>query len=169
MALRKVYTTIAAIATLLLLLLSGCGSSGCHENRSSIPQAVLYASNNPAQKIAIDSITLYGVGQWQDSVLLDCARKVSSFKMPLRIDADTTQYVIHYDMRALSSLRYNDTLTFVYRRYPFFISGDCGVVFKYYIDAMYHTANVLDSAVLVNKEVNNEEQETIRLYYYVAQ
>ncbi len=168
MAIRRSYIFPAVVLSLLLTLLVGCGGSGCHENRSSIPQAVLYASNYPDKKIAIDSISVYGVGQSQGSLLLDCARGVSSFKLPFRNDADTTQFVIRYEMKALASSQYNDTLTFIYRRHPYFISGDCGVVFNYYIDALHYTHNVLDSAVVVAKEVNNVEQETVRIYYYVA-
>lgn len=168
MAIRKAYIFIVVVVALSMLL-SGCESSGCHENRSSIPQATLYASNNLTQKIAVDSISVYGIGQWQDSLLLDCAHNISSFKLPFRNDIDTTRYVIRFDMKALASPQYNDTLTFVYRRHPYFISGDCGVVFNYYIDNMHYTRNLLDSVALVAQEVNNIEQETIRLYYNVAE
>lgn len=153
----------------IAMLLSGCGSSGCLENRTSIPQAVFYAYNHPSQKVSVDSISVYGVGQWNDSLLLDCAKKVTTLDLPFRNNADTTQYVIRYDARALASAQYSDTLTFIYRRHPYFISGDCGVVFNYYIDAVDYTRNVLDSVALVNKEVNNKEQETLRIYYYVAE
>lgn len=148
------------------LLLTACGSSGCYENRSSIPQAKFYAYNMPSQAVAIDSITVYGIGQPNDSLLLDAAKNVSSMYLPFRNDADTTQYVIRYDMSP--STAYNDTLTFVYRRYPYFISGDCGVVFNYTVDDFSYTRNMLDSAALVAPEVTNKEVETIQLFYYVV-
>lgn len=169
MEIKRGYILVGIIATLFVALLAGCGDTGCHENRSSIAQAAFYASNLPDQKITVDSITVYGVGQEQGALLVDCGRKVSSFALPFRIDADTTQFVIHYDAKHLSSPSYNDTLTCVYRRYPYFISGDCGVVFNYSIDTIYYTRNILASAALVAKEVTNVEQENIRIYYYVAQ
>lgn len=168
MAVKKGYIAVLLMA-IFAVMLSSCDSTGCHENRSSIPQAALYAYNAPTSPVSADSISVYGVGQWKDSLLLDCAMGVSTFKIPFRNDADTTQYVIHYDAKSVASDRYNDTLTFIYRRHPYFISGDCGVVYNYYIDTFRYTTNMLDSAALMTKEVNNEEQETIRLYYYVAQ
>ncbi len=159
---------IGNIVLLILVWLVSCGSSGCYENRSSLPIAALYATNAPTQAIAIDSVSLYGIGVSSQSLLLDCARQVSTMTMPLRNDADTTSYVIRYDMKALShTSRYNDTITWVYTRYPYFISGDCGVVFNYVIDTICHTHNMLDSVAIMTDEVTNVSQETIRLYYYV--
>ncbi len=159
---------IETILLSMLVLLAACGSSGCYENRSSIPIAALYASNAPSQAIAIDSVSLYGIGQSEQTMLLDCAKQVTTMTMPLRNDADTTIYVIQYDMKALShTTRYNDTITWIYTRYPYFISGDCGVVFNYAIDTIYYTCNLLDSLAIMVDEVTNVSQETIRLYYYV--
>ena len=167
MALKgKLYVILSLLATLVSMV--GCGSSGCYENRSSIPTARLYAYNNPTQTITADSLSLYGIGQPSGELLLDCARRVSAMTMPLRNDADTTQFVIRYDAKAFSLSRYNDTLTWIYRRYPYFISGDCGVVFNYAIDTLYYTRNMLDSVAVMVDEVTNQDQETIRLYYYVA-
>lgn len=157
---RVVWCVLASV------LLTACGSSGCYENRSSILLAKFYAYNLPTQAISVDSITVYGIGQPSDSLLLDSARNVSSMYLPFRNDADTTQYVIRYDL--LPSIIFNDTLTFVYNRYPYFISGDCGVVFNYVVEDFSYTRNMLDSAALVTPEVTNREVETIQLFYYVV-
>ena len=82
--------------------------------------------------------------------------------------ADATRYVVHYASQALDDIANNDTLTFAYSRFPYFISGDCGVVFNYTITSFGYTRHLLDSAVLVNPEVTNREAETIQLFYYVA-
>lgn len=158
----------AALLALLALVLSACNNSGCYENRTSIPQAAFYAYNIPGQAIAVDSISVYGLGQRSDSLLLDSATATSTMYLPFRTDADTTQYVIHYDAAALSALANNDTLTFVYERYPYFLSGDCGVVFNYTITGFGYTRNMLDSAALVSSEVTNVITETVRLFYYVV-
>lgn len=167
MALKRLYIAITLVS--ILLLLASCGSNGCYENRSSIPMAKFYAYNYPTKTVSIDSISIYGIGQRNDSLLLDCARRVSSLQLPLRNDADTTQYVIRYETKSIpSSSLYNDTLTWIYTRYPYFISGDCGVVFNYAIDTVLYTRNMLDSVAVMVDEVTNQDQETIRLYYYVA-
>lgn len=152
----------------ILLLLAACGESGCYENRSSIPRAAFYAYNMPESTIAVDSIEVYGVGHPTDSLLVAAASGTSSLYLPFRSDADTTRYVIHYAAQALADTANNDTLTFAYNRFPYFISEDCGVVFNYTITRFEYTRHMLDSAALVTPEVTNEDTETIQLFYYVA-
>ena len=168
MDLIKRYITIVA-AVLVLLSVASCGDEGCFENRTSLPKAGIYASNIAGQAIAVDSISLHGIGAQGDVELLKTSRGVSSLVMPFRNDADTTQFVIRYDMKALAQMNMSDTLTFVYTRYPYFISADCGVTFNYQIDDFRYTTYMLDSAALVVDEVTNVDEETLRLYYYVAQ
>lgn len=166
MALNNRY--IYLIVVFVAILIVGCGN-GCFENRTSIPKVAFYASNAPERAISIDSISVYGVGQKTGAMIVDCGKRVTSLSLPFRNDADTTQYVVQYDMRALAQYGICDTLTFVYTRYPHFISADCGVTFNYRIDQFQYTTHMLDSAALMVEEVTNIDQETLRLYYYVAQ
>ena len=166
MALNNRY--IYLIVVFVAILIVGCGN-GCFENRTSIPKVAFYASNAPERAISIDSISVYGVGQKTGAMIVDCGKRVTSLSLPFRNDADTTQYVVQYDMKALAQYGICDTLTFVYTRYPHFISADCGVTFNYRIDHFQYTTHMLDSAALMVEEVTNIDQETLRLYYYVAQ
>lgn len=166
MALNNRY--IYLIVVFVAILIVGCGN-GCFENRTSIPKVAFYASNAQERAISIDSISVYGVGQKTGAMIVDCGRRVTSLSLPFRNDADTTQYVVQYDMKALAQYGICDTLTFVYTRYPHFISADCGVTFNYRIDQFQYTTHMLDSAALMVEEVTNIDQETLRLYYYVAQ
>lgn len=166
MALNNRY--IYLIVVFVAILIVGCGN-GCFENRTSIPKVAFYASNAPERAISIDSISVYGVGQKTGAMIVDCGKRVTSLSLPFRNDADTTQYVVQYDMETLAQYGICDTLTFVYTRYPHFISADCGVAFNYRIDQFQYTTHMLDSAALMVEEVTNIDQETLRLYYYVAQ
>ena len=159
---------LATFAVLLLLLLTAC-DVGCYENRSSVPRASLYAYNMPDKTISVDSLSIYGVGQKSGAMIVNCGRRVSSFTLPFRNDSDTTQFVIRYDVKALAQYDVTDTLTFVYVRYPHFISADCGVTFNYQIEQFDYTTHMLDSAALMVDVVTNIDEETLRLYYYVAQ
>ncbi len=159
---------IIVVVAMIACMWVGCDSEGCYENRSSIAQAKFYAYNDPKQAVSADSISVYGIGQKDDALLLDIARNVNSMKLPFRNDADTTQYVIRYETIKPATTAYNDTLTFVYKRYPYFVSGDCGVMFNYTIEHFHYTRNMLDSAALQTPEVTNEDVETLKLFYYVA-
>jgi hypothetical protein len=168
----RVLKTIAPIGALLLLLcmaaLPSCNNLGCLDNRSSIPLAGFYASNtDPVSSIAIDSISVYGLHQPADSMLLDSATAVSRLYLPLRSTDNSTQYVIRYLQHDLSSARYNDTITFVYQSYPYFESIDCGAMYRYRIDTCMYTRNILDSVGMVRTEIDNKEFESIRIFYVV--
>jgi hypothetical protein len=166
MAIKSKYISLLVAAIIMLVV--GC-DNGCFENRTSIPKATLYASNMPDKTISIDSISVYGIGQKSGAMIVDCGKRVTSFSLPFRNDSDTTRFVIRYDMKSLAQYGICDTLTFVYTRYPHFISADCGVAFNYQIDEFYYTTYMLDSAAVMVDEVTNQDEETLRLYYYVAQ
>ena len=98
---------VAGITALcaITLLLGSCGSDGCVENRNSIPRAQFYAYGEQDLALSVDSISIYGIGQPNDSILLDSAVAVTQVYLPLRFTQDTTQYVIQYLQHSLSSVR----------------------------------------------------------------
>ena len=87
------------------LVLSNCGSNGCVDNRSSIPLAQFYSYDAQETALSVDSISIFGIGQPTDSMLLDSAVAVTQVYLPLRFTQDSTQYVIHYEQQGLSSPR----------------------------------------------------------------
>lgn len=160
---------VAGITALcaITLLLGSCGSDGCVENRNSIPRAQFYAYGEQELALSVDSISIYGIGQPNDSILLDSAVAVTQVYLPLRFTQDSTQYVIQYLQHSLSSVRYNDTLTFVYQAYPYFASIDCGAMYNFNIDTCRYTRHVLDSVSVIVPEITNHDVENIRLFYTV--
>ena len=102
------YITITLPVWLVLIAFISCNDTGCMENRSSIPYVTIYSDSTVPQTIYIDSLTVYGVGQIGDSMLLDTAMNVSSMYLPLRDDKDTTRFVI------------SCILGFTFFRVPFF-------------------------------------------------
>ena len=148
-------------------LMSGCASDGCVDNRSSIPLAQFYSYDAQEAALSVDSISIFGIGQPADSMLLDSAVAVTQVYLPLRITHDTTQYVIRYNQHNLSLPRYNDTLTFIYRSYPYFASIDCGAMYNFEIDTCRYTRNVLDSVAVTVPEITNKNVESVRIFYTV--
>lgn len=152
-------------AWLVLLAAVSCGDTNCMENRSSVPYATFYNDSVVPQRITIDSVSVYGIGQPGDSLLLDTARRVSSTYLPLRDGRDTTRFVIRYEQRNLHPRYKADTLTIVYHSYVKFVSAECGAMFNYIIDSLGYTTWQLASAKVVQQEVNNREMENIQLFY----
>ena len=69
--------------------------------------------------------------------------------------------------QSLASPRNNDTLTFVYRAYPYFASIDCGAMYNFSIETCRYTRHVLDSVAVIVHEITNDDVESVRLYYTV--
>lgn len=165
--LRKIRVAKVIVLSAIALGLGSCGSDGCVENRNSIPRAQFYSYGEQELALSVDSISIYGIGQPTDSMLLDSAVAVTQVYLPLRFTQDTTQYVIRYLQHTLSSPRYNDTLTFVYQAYPYFASIDCGAMYNFNIDTCRYTRHVLDSVSVIAPEITNSDVENIRLFYTV--
>ncbi len=165
----KVLKSVIALWGLCAVVtgLTGCNGDGCIDNRSSIPMAQFYSYDAKETPLSIDSISIYGIGQSTDSVLLQATKGVTLVYLPLRFTQDSTQYVIHYEQRGLTSPRYNDTLTFVYKAYPYFESVDCGAMYNFAIDTCRYTRNVLDSVSVTVPVITNKNQETVRIFYTV--
>lgn len=58
-------TVLTALLTLMVFA-TGCNSSGCMENQSSIPLAGFYSAGTE-ERVVIDSIKVYGLGAPGDS------------------------------------------------------------------------------------------------------
>lgn len=69
---------IIFVGVLLGIGFISCGDDGCMENRSSIPLIAFYSDADTTQKVNIDSLTVWGIGQISDSLLLDTV-SVSQF------------------------------------------------------------------------------------------
>lgn len=145
---------------------TGCGDAGCLENRSSSPLIMFYNRNKPSQQFSVDSVSVKGFGQPQDSLLLDTARQVSQLRLPLRDGIDSTTYLICYDWRNAPEA---DTLIFYYQSYPYFASVDCGCMFNYTLDSVTFTYHFFDSIAVIKPLIDNQNVENIRFYYPVPE
>ena len=159
------YIVLGLPVWLVLVAAVSCGDSNCMENRSSVPYAVFYNDSVVPQRISIDSVSVYGIGQPGDSMLLDTARRVSSTYLPLRDGRDTTRFVIRYEQRNLDPRYKADTLTIIYHSYVRFVSAECGAMFNYIIDSLGYTTWQIASAQVVQREVNNLQAENVQLFY----
>ena len=165
----KIARAMAAVASVAMLsLLSACGSDGCTSNTASIPLAQLYSSST-LKAIAVDSISVYGIGAPGDSMIVRCGRSISQFTMPLRTTVDETKYVIHYDQKALSDERNNDTITLRYKTDAMFDSKECGVVYAFEVSDFYYTRHLIDSMAMPYNRITNLTSVAVQLYMRTQQ
>lgn len=168
----KLLNIVIVLSVTLLFLtpvITSCSDQGCLDNRNSIPLVKLYDFNSPAKTISIDSISVYGLDQIRDSILIDSVNGTSELSLPFRINFDSTVYVIQYNYQWNVNRKMNDTLVFFYDSYIYFASIDCGSMFNFTLDSMRYTKHMLDSVAVTNAEITNKNVENIRLFYPTAE
>ncbi len=159
----KILNVTASLLAALIITLSSCNTSGCTDNQSSIPLAGFY-SYNTLREISVDSISVGGVGAINDSLLINSA-SASKVYLPFRANQDSTSYFIRYEAKNLNYPELFDTITFKYKRIPYFASEECGAMYRYSIDKLNYTTHLIDSVGLVDSLITNADIETIRIYF----
>ena len=162
---RLTYLLKTVIFIVSLLLLSSCGEKYCGESSSSMPLVGVYALGTPPREAMIESLTVYGVGQVNDSILYNKASKVSTFYTPLNISTDMVKYVLCYENPQIAEQFKRDTLTYKYSKKLVFESPECGATYSFVIKDFKYTTHSISYAELVTPEVNSLESQTVKIYY----
>ncbi len=156
-----------SVLGLTLPLLWPCSTEECMDNRNSLPLAGFYASMPGHPKIAVDSISIYGLEAPQDSVLVDSATNIQSAYLPFRINDTSTSYVISYNASALNSPLLNDTVTFSYTLQPWFVSEACGAIYRYHVGGIDYTRHLIDSVACPTGIIDNKPTENLQIFFRV--
>lgn len=155
---------ILTVILALIVAATGCNTSGCLDNQSSIPLAGFYNSATGAA-ISIDSVNIGGVDAPNDSLLLAMGTSASEVYLPLRFSKDVTSFYIQYDTLGL----WADTITMAYTAQPYFASEECGAMYRYTINHLTYTTLLIDSVTLVDSLITNADVERIRIYFRVEE
>lgn len=161
--LRKIFWFVVAAVTLSFTI--GCGDDYCGDSASGIPLVGIYSMGNPPKAAAIDSLTVYGKDQVNDSILYDTARNVSTFYTPLNITENTVKYVLRYDKKGIAEQYKFDTLTYVYSKELKFETPECGAAYTFTIKEFRYTQHSIVYAELVTPVVNSISSTTVNIYY----
>lgn len=149
--------------------LAGCNTSGCLDNQSSIPLAGFYSSESGAP-VALDSLDIGGAGAPDDSLLVKAGTAVSSVYLPLRFRDTSTDFFIRYRYPALGldSPEYNDVISLTYSSEPYFVSEECGAMYRYRITSISYTTHLIDSVVVTDSLITNTDVERLRIYFKIS-
>lgn len=150
-----------------MLATVACTNKECYNNQSTLPLAGFY-SMQTAEKITVDSLTVYGIGAKGDSILLDNG-KASKLYMPMPISGNSASYVFHYNSTGLNYIELNDTITIRYNSYPKFVSNECGAIYQYDVTDFSYTNHIIDSIAIPTMEFNNVDIEVIKIYFRTEQ
>ncbi len=103
-------------------------------------------------------ITVQGVGA--DSLICNKAANVAKLSLPLRVDANVTQYAITVGEK-------HDTLTIYHTPAPYFVSMACGCFVFHTIDSVNSNHTLFEEPEIINAAVQNVEQDNILLPVYI--
>lgn len=144
------------IFMLAIMLITACDNSGCIGNSNGIPLVGFYKNNT---SVSVNNLTVYGVGVPNDSAIIRQA-SASKVYMPLRLGTGSCQYVFDYNTEGSP----NDTISLQYDEIPYFESHECGAMFNFKITAFSNTTNAIDSVVIPNPMITNDDVVTIKIY-----
>ncbi len=130
----------------------------CRQDEHVRCKVVFYESIVDNTPYTFDSLTVQGVGS--DSILYDNTKSVSFISLPLRNDANMTQFVLTTPQRF-------DTLTIYHTPAPYFVSMACGCFVFHTIDSVATYGPLFWKGEVVNTAVQNIEDENIKLYYNI--
>lgn len=157
----KVLISVFAALTALSALV-GCSSGGCTENQTCVPRAGFY-SYNTGNKITVDSLEIGGVGAPGDSLLV--SGNAGQTLLPLRANYPSASFFIRYTAHDLAFFDIVDTIFIDYTTIPYFADEDCGAMYRYTINRLTHTSELIDSVALVDSIVTNVDLEQIQIFF----
>lgn len=161
----------------------GCSESDCplstvsvahfellsSEGHSSVQLAEVTITGSITADVTVEETLPDGTVQQivvKDSVLTDTIYNaesgLSSLSLPLSYTSKTT-YTIHYDEKL------KDVIEVTHRNIPFVSDIECGTMMFYQVENVKYTTNSLDSVVIVNPDINNEEKNNFNIYYTVRE
>ncbi len=112
--------------------------------------------NGTDQHSPVDSLTVRGLGR-EDSLLYAAVNNVSTITLPINGSAVESGFIVDFD-------RGTDTVWFSYDVKPWFLSPECGFILNFELLETRHSVNVIDSVVIVNREITSFDETNIRIY-----
>ena len=147
------------------MLFSACsGDSDCPLSTQSLAQFsfVSSASHSPVKwNIPITvSRTVNHNGEERTDTIINKENNLSSLSLPLSF-ATKTVYTIHYNEKI------QDVIQVTHKNIPYVSDLECGTMLFHHIEDVTYTTNALDSIVLINPDVNNEQKQNFTIYYTI--
>ena len=162
----------------LIFILNGCNNTNCPLNTVAFAHFEFLNSSNNKQYTMVDNVIVTGftitdvtlidtlengtiiTKVVKDSLLNDTIfnRPKTNMNLPLSYNSKTT-YVIHYNEKM------KDTIVVEHTNIPYLENIDCGTMMFYKVNNFSYTTNALDSIVMVNPDINNEEKNNFNIYF----
>lgn len=156
----------AMLIVVLILLMYSCLNEEVCEDVATVPVRIgfyqMEAEEEDPQVLAIDSLTVFGVGN--DSIIYQNRFNVSRIELPLNSAIDSCAFVFVLPSHEPGLLPAADTVWFHYRILPNLISMECGFVSFYELNTVTHTRYNIDSLSIETPSITNTQDEHIKIF-----
>lgn len=148
-----------AMVAAMAALATACTDNSCPDNGSALPLMRFYTSGTTTQR-TITNLTIKGIDAPGDSLLIN-KQSVNEVFLPLRANANNTQWVLDYNSDALTP----DTISISYEPLPYFANVECGAMYIFYISSVAATHHVIDSVAVEKQRIDNVADVALRLFF----
>ena len=152
---------ISFLFSLSSFLLTSCSSIDCPVNSLVLTQYQFTSSDGQVLTL-LDTLTVAMTRKDGSDTLFNKGTQLSTFYLPISYSHPEDQLVFHFDG---DSLHWTDTLWVKKDDIPHFESVDCNASFFHKLTGIRCTHNLLDSVVIINPSVTNDET-VIHVYIY---
>ena len=160
---RKIPFPLLLLLTVCGFLTQSCSESDCPLTTTSMARFDFLDSKTHQSVSFTEGVTVAGIVTEGDTLLIDTVFNQAQTYMSVPLSyTDKTTFVMHYS----ETLR--DTIELTHRNVPFVSGIECSPMMFFEVEALRYTTNVLDSIILINPEINNEEKKNFNIYYRTA-
>ena len=144
------------------MLIPACEVENCPPN--ALTYAVFTIKDGTGADVEFsDEISVIGImitdeGEEVCDTLINEEDDVSSMSLSLSYGSVTKFVIVYYGGDT-------DTITITHKNIPYFFNVDCGLMMFYEIEDVETTYYEIDSVVLVNPNIDNNETENFYIYY----
>jgi len=150
------------MAILAMVILASCTTIDCPVNNLVRTRYQFTSSAGDSLKL-MDTMTVVSTRQdGTDTILFNKGVNICKFHIPISYSHPEDKLVFHFDGQ---DLHLTDTLWIKKDDIPHFESVDCHATFFHKLTDIRHTHNCLDSVVIINPSVTNDDQVVHVLLY----
>lgn len=160
----SVCVALMSLIYVLHAILTSCSNSGCTENRNAVPLVAFYNASTD-KTLTLDSLSITGVDQPDDSVITKLGLPIDQVYLPMRPTHESVKWCIAYKWRRLDYPELNDTISFDYTSLPFFASEACGVYYRYHITEMNYTDHLIERVEIEDSLITNIDKVYVNIYF----
>lgn len=158
---KKRLVTLSVVEAVFCLLAS-CSSIDCPTN-TLVQTKYQFCSSAGEELTLLDTLSVVTtLKDGSDRIIYNKGVNISSFSLPISYSNPEDKLVFRFKGDSLTQI---DTLWVKKNDIPHFESVDCNASFYHELTSIRHTHNCLDSVVIVNPSVTNDDK-IVHVYLY---